>query len=101
MKRVASAAEEAEVERLIAIWLQSGAVSAETADRGRSAALASGGRVDQVLNKLGLVSDEDYAQGWSALTGWPVATSWPSSTLDVAGLSPQFLAHARLVPLRL
>jgi general secretion pathway protein E len=88
-----------ELSALIAHWLEAGAVTPEALDRARGAAERSGGRIDQVTNRLGLVSDEAFAEGWAAVTGWPLAEDFPAAPIELPSVPNRFLIHARLVVL--
>ena len=90
---------DAVVERLLA----SGAISRQTLERAQRAAEESGSRVDQALNRLGLVSDDLIVQTWSSVTGIPsvAAVDLPTAPPCANSLLPAFLRHARCAPLRM
>lgn len=70
--------------------------------RAERASKLDGTRIDHVLNKLGLVSDEEFAFAWSECTGLPIAKSddYPIDHVAPELLPSSFLRHARIVPLR-
>lgn len=90
------------LDALIDHLLSQGTLSPPALDRGRRAASEGGGRLDQVLNRLGLVTDEALLDGWRMVTGYEV--------IDTAGLPPEpplldrlplaFLRDARCLPVR-
>lgn len=89
-----------EIERLIALWLEQGALQPENLERGRSAALGSGERLDRVLSKLGLVSDDHFATGWGRILGMGVAELLPEQPFDLPGVPIRFLSKAGIYPIR-
>lgn len=89
---------EAVTERLLA----SGAISRQALERAQRAAEESGSRVDQALNRLGLVSDDLIIQTWSSVTGIASvsAAGLPEALPCANSLLPAFLRDARCAPLR-
>ncbi|MDQ0390694.1 hypothetical protein [Labrys monachus] len=93
-------AEMSPIDRLVEFWLKRGALREDSLERGRGTAQASGERLDRALNKLGLISDADFAEGWAAILGWPVADTYPETPLALPNVPSRFLVGAGLVPLR-
>lgn len=81
--------------------LDTGTISRQTLERAQRAAEESGSRVDQALNRLGLVSDDLIVQAWSSVTGIAsiAATDLPTASPCADTLLPAFLLHARCAPL--
>lgn len=84
--------------------LTEGLITAEAVGRARVVSDRTGQPLEQVLNQLGLLSDEDLAAAYSALTGLPV---WnldlepPSVDLSEIGVGQEFLRKVRALPVRL
>ncbi|MGN8119800.1 GspE/PulE family protein [Labrys sp. 22185] len=89
-----------ELDRLVDFWLSKGALQPDNLERGRSAARASGERIDRVLSKLGLIADQDYAQGWAEILDLDVASDFPDPPYLIPQLPIGFLVRAAIVPLR-
>ncbi|UHC17854.1 GspE/PulE family protein [Methylobacterium currus] len=71
-------------------------------DRAERVVRSEGRRLDRVLNDLGLLTDDDFAQAWASVAGWPFAdeTAFPSEPVLGDVLPPAFLRSAEIVPLR-
>lgn len=84
--------------------LDSGHITPEAVTRARGLSDRTGQPVEQVLNQLGLLSDDDLAQAYAKVTGLPL---WnpdrEPSQVDFKdlGLGQEFLRKVRVVPLRL
>lgn len=80
---------------------QTGAASELAIERAARAAQQSGSRIDQALNRLGLVSDEALVNAWSAVTGLKITTAsaFPKAGGTLASLPTEFLRHSRCIPL--
>jgi general secretion pathway protein E len=72
-------------------------------DRARRASHTTGGRFDQVLTKLGLVSEGDLAAGLSKYLSIPLATPAlvPAEPVLADRLGPDFVRRNRVMPLAL
>lgn len=92
--------EVAQLDRLVSLWLEKGALQEDNLERGKSASKVSGERIDRVLNKLGLISDSHFADGWAEVLGWQVTQKFPDPPLLIPGLPTRFLVKAGLVPIR-
>jgi general secretion pathway protein E len=79
----------------------SGAVDQRTLDRARRVATETGGRLDQVLTQLGLVSERGLAEALSQLIGAPLVApaDYPEAPLYLDRLKPKFLRRARALPI--
>jgi general secretion pathway protein E len=94
----------AETTRLAApidVLREQGRLSADALDRARRIASGSGEAIEPILTKLGLVSERDMAEAFSACLGIDIATldqAAPDSAL-LASLSPLFLRQFQVLPL--
>ncbi len=70
--------------------------------RGRRAAEQQGERLDIVLNKLGLASDDALATAWASIVDLPIIgpLDYPPEPVLPDMLGSTFLANARTLPLR-
>jgi general secretion pathway protein E len=84
-----------------AILTGSGAIDQRTLDRARRVAAETGGRLDQVLTQLGLISERGLAEALSQLIGAPLvaAADYPEAPLFLDRLKPKFLRRARALPI--
>ena len=103
-ERVASSATRDPAEALTelgAILTGSGAIDQRTLDRARRVAAETGGRLDQVLTQLGLVSERGLAEALSQLIGAPLVAvaDYPEAPLFLDRLKPKFLRRARALPI--
>lgn len=73
----------------------------QSLDRAEQVAARSGEKIDVVLNKLGLVSDEVFVEVWSEVTSVP-PFSGPvaEQAIDTYGLSLQFIERSGAIPLQ-
>lgn len=72
----------------------------QSLDRAARAAERSGEKIDVVLNKLGLVSDEVFVDVWSKTSGIaPFSGDVSERTIDAAGLSLAFIERSGAIPL--
>jgi general secretion pathway protein E len=87
--------------RLGATLVDSGAIDQRTLDRARRVAGETGGRLDQVLTQLGLVSDRGLAEVLARLIGIPLvaAADYPDAPLFLDRLKAKFLRRARALPI--
>jgi len=87
--------------RLGATLVDSGAIDQRTLDRARRVAGETGGRLDQVLTQLGLVSDRGLAEALARLIGVPLveASDYPDAPLFLDRLKAKFLRRARALPI--
>src|SRR5712692_8477352 len=71
-------------------------------ERARRAARTTGERFDQVLTKLGLVSESDLALALAKYLSIPLATPAhvPAAPLLADGVAPDFVRRNRIMPLR-
>src|ERR1700740_2854749 len=81
--------------------LDSGAIDRRTLDRARRVATETGGRLDQVLTQLGLISDRGLAEALALLTAAPLAriADYPDAPLFRDRLKPKFLRRVRALPI--
>lgn len=88
-------------EQILDLLLESGELTEQSLDRGRRAAHMNGERIDLVLNKLGLISDETLVAAWAALTGFPIAgkDKFPDEPVLAEILKGSYLLYARVLPL--
>lgn len=69
-------------------------------DRAARVAERSGEKIDVVLNKLGLVSDEIFVEVWSEATGIaPFSGDASALLIDAAGLTLAFIERSGAIPL--
>src|SRR5713101_7670484 len=89
--------------RLGVSLVDSGAIDRRTLDRARRVASETGGRLDQVLTQLGLMSDRGLAEALAKLIAAPVvvASDYPDAPLFHDRLRPKFLRRARALPIAL
>ncbi len=89
------------VDDVVQALLGSGAIAESSLERARRAARDSGERLDIVLRKLGLVSDERMTAVWAMLTSLPVASAadFPLSPVLPEQLRPEYLRQAGVLPL--
>jgi general secretion pathway protein E len=81
--------------------VDSGAIDRRTLDRARRVAAETGGRLDQVLTQLGLVSDRGLAEALAQLIAAPLigAADYPDAPLFHDRLKPKFLRRVRALPI--
>src|SRR5438067_8604508 len=81
--------------------VDSGAIDRRTLDRARRVATETGGRLDQVLTQLGLVSDRGLAEAFAQLIAAPLvgAADYPDAPLFHDRLKPKFLRRVRAMPI--
>jgi general secretion pathway protein E len=81
--------------------VDSGAIDRRTLDRARRVATETGGRLDQVLTQLGLVSDRGLAEALAQLIAAPLvgAADYPDAPLFHDRLKPKFLRRVRAMPI--
>lgn len=79
-----------------------GLVARETLARARLVQAESGERLDSVLTRLGMVSEQALAQAISESTGLPLVGSaqFPREALAGDSLSPRFLRDVKALPLQ-
>ncbi len=87
--------------KLGATLVESGAIDQRTLDRARRVANETGGRLDQVLTQLGLVSERGLAEALARLIGAPLvaAADYPPAPLFLDRLKAKFLRRARALPI--
>lgn len=85
----------------IPVLVAAGKLGQEGLARARRLATDSGETLPATLTRLGLVSEQDMAEAFAKALGLPQvnAASLPSSVLPFERLSPEFLRHARVLPL--
>lgn len=92
-----------EAQKLADLLLERGVASAETLARARSVQAETGDRLDAVLTRLGLVSEQALAETAAAALGLPLAAAadFPAAPLEAAPgcPTPRFLREVRAVPL--
>src|SRR5271167_3228796 len=81
--------------------VDSGAIDRRTLDRARRVATETGGRLDQVLTQLGLVSDRGLAEALAQLIAAPLVAvaDYPDAPLFHDRLKPKFLRRVRAMPI--
>src|ERR1700730_11244432 len=81
--------------------VESGAIDRRTLDRARRVASETGGRLDQVLTQLGLMSDRGLAEALAELIAAPVvvASDYPDRPPFHDRLKAKFLRRARALPI--
>src|SRR3984893_1689592 len=81
--------------------VESGAIDRRTLERARRVASETGGRLDQVLTQLGLMSDRGLAEALAELIAAPVvvASDYPDRPLFHDRLKAKFLRRARALPM--
>jgi general secretion pathway protein E len=81
--------------------VDSGALDRRTLDRARRVAAETGGRLDQVLTQLGLMSDRGLAEALAQLIAAPLVgpADYPESPLFQNRLKAKFLRRARALPI--
>jgi general secretion pathway protein E len=81
--------------------VETGAIDRRTLDRARRVASETGGRLDQVLTQLGLMSDRGLAEALAELIAAPVvvASDYPDRPLFHDRLKAKFLRRARALPI--
>jgi len=81
--------------------IDNGAIDRRTLDRARRVAAETGGRLDQVLTQLGLISDRGLAEAYAQLIAAPLVkiADYPDAPLFCDRLKPKFLRRARALPI--
>jgi len=81
--------------------VDNGAIDRRTLDRARRVAAETGGRLDQVLTQLGLISDRGLAEAYAQLIAAPLVkiADYPDAPLFCDRLKPKFLRRARALPI--
>jgi general secretion pathway protein E len=81
--------------------VESGSIDRRTLERARRVASETGGRLDQVLTQLGLMSDRGLAEALAELIAAPVvvASDYPDRPLFHDRLKAKFLRRARALPI--
>ena len=87
--------------RLGTTLVDNGAIDRRTLDRARRVAAETGGRLDQVLTQLGLISDRGLAEAYAQLIAAPLVkiADYPDAPLFCDSLKPKFLRRARALPI--
>ncbi len=87
--------------RLGARLIEAGTIDQRTLDRARRVASETGGRFDQVLTQLGLVSEKGLADALALLLDAPLVSTpdYPETPLFADRLKPKFLRKARALPI--
>lgn len=82
--------------------IDNGAIDQRTLDRARRVATETGGRLDQVLTQLGLISERGLAEALAQLIAAPLvkATDYPDEPLFVDRLTAKFLRRTRVLPIK-
>ncbi|HWU50268.1 MAG TPA: ATPase, T2SS/T4P/T4SS family [Asticcacaulis sp.] len=84
--------------------LTEGLITPEAVGRARVVSDRTGQPLEQVLNQLGLLSDEDLAIAYAAVTGlpvWDLGFEPPIVDLADVGVGQEFLRKVRALPIRL
>jgi general secretion pathway protein E len=87
--------------KLGGILVDSGAIDRRTLDRARRVAAETGGRLDQVLTQLGLISDRGLSEALAQLIAAPLVgpADYPETPLFQDRLKAKFLRKARALPI--
>jgi general secretion pathway protein E len=87
--------------KLGANLIDSSAIDQRTLDRARRVAAETGGRLDQVLTQLGLVSERGLAEILAQLMAAPLVAvaDYPDEPLFPDRLTPKFLRRTRVLPI--
>jgi general secretion pathway protein E len=87
--------------KLGANLIDNSAIDQRTLDRARRVASETGGRLDQVLTQLGLVSERGLAEALAQLIAAPLvaAADYPDEPLFLDRLTPKFLRRTRVLPI--
>lgn len=88
------------LDRFVASLLASERIDRATLERAERVARAEDRRLDRVLNELGLLDDDEFAQTWAQVVGMPCAAEadYPASPLLDGLLSAAFLRSVEAVP---
>lgn len=91
------------VDDVIRRLLVQGTLRQSALDRALRASEDSGERLDNVLRKLGLVSDDQMTSAWAEATGHRViaVADFPSAAILPDQLRPDYLRHAGVLPVAL
>jgi general secretion pathway protein E len=91
------------MENLDALVLKKGLVASETLNRAKLVQSETGERLDSILTRLGLVSDQALVNAISAETGLPLASPEAIAAAPKLGsaLSARFLRDSKAIPLRM
>jgi len=84
-----------------AALVDGGAIDKRTLDRARRVATETGGRLDQILTQLGMISDRGLAEALARLITAPLvaAADYPEAPLFHDRLKAKFLRRARALPI--
>ncbi|HJU16492.1 MAG TPA: GspE/PulE family protein [Stellaceae bacterium] len=87
--------------RLGAALVEDSAIDQRTLERARRVSAETGGRLDQVLTQLGLVSERMLAESLARLVAAPLVTpaDYPEAPLFADRLGAKFLRRARALPI--
>jgi general secretion pathway protein E len=90
------------VEAVVGSLVARDVLTPQALTRGRRAAEQQGERLDIVLNKLGLASDDALATAWASIVDLPIIgpLDYPPEPVLPDMLGSTFLANARTLPLR-
>lgn len=85
------------LERLVS----AGSLTLQDLERGRRADLGAGERLDLILNKLGLVSDDALTEAWASQLNLTVVgeADYPEQPVLPDALGYEFLSHAQIMSL--
>jgi general secretion pathway protein E len=86
--------------RLGAAMIEDGALDQRSLDRARRVAAETGGRLDNILTQLGIVSERNLAVALAQLLELPLvkASDYPDEPLFIDRLKAKFLRRVRVVP---
>jgi general secretion pathway protein E len=87
--------------RLGAALVEDSAIDQRTLERARRVSAETGGRLDQVLTQLGLISERLLAEALARLVGAPLVkpADYPEAALFADRLGVKFLRRARVLPI--
>ena len=95
---------EAKRQALVKALLDAGLVSDAQVARAELVAARSGEPVEQALNQMGVLSDDQLANAYVAVTGcgpWNAAEALPDPTVETLAVTVEFLKRHRILPLSL
>lgn len=90
------------LQRFVDLLLERDLLDGKMLKRAERVVQSEGRRLDRVLNSLGLLDDDTFAEIWAIVAGWPIATEadYPSAPILGDVLSPAFLRSTEVIPIR-
>src|SRR5689334_17139634 len=83
-----------------ALLIERGKLSPQGHERARRLQRDSGERLEEILTKLGLVTERDLADALATHLDLELQapSAYPAAALDIPGINPSFLQRARILP---